>query len=1232
MRRNVHGLTLITVTLAAALCSAQAGAGPSPVRALQNAQVAPNYGNLPLTFELNQGQAAPQAKFIFRGKNYSALLTAGEMVLSLRPSATAVPSAANVAPNNKSQKSVATTLQFKLVGAARNPAVIGEDPQPGRVNYFIGKDPAKWQRNVPTYGQVRYKNVYPGIDLLYYGNHHQLEYDFAVALGADPRQIQFQITGARQIELDEEGKLVLETSSGELHFQTPVVYQESSGVRVPVHGSYVLKDPTHVAFQLGQYDPNKPLVIDPVLVYGTYLGGTGTDQASGIAVDGTGSVYVAGYTDAADFLLTTVGVPATNSNHIFVAKLDATGSSLVYADYIGGNGEDYGIGLALDSANNAYVTGSTTSSNFPSVNPYQAVEPGSYSGFLTKISADGSSLSYSTYVGGNGFDQPVGVAVDTLGEAYIAGTTTSLNFPVVNAIPGQEAALANQGGLYGYYGFVSKFAADGSSLVFSTYLAGNSTFEDCGNLCWPIPYTSVSAVALDANGSAYVTGVTTTNNFPATPGAYLPGNSPQPDTTIGFVSKLASSGSLDYSTYFYGSSGNPIGIGAITVDGSGSAYVAGTVTSDFTSDVTFPLTSTTICDPRVYGFGCSDVFVTKFDPAASTLSYSTFLGPNNFASPQSIALDSSNNAYVLASTSSAVFGTNNGIESYTSGHELLLVEIDASASTELFATYLGGSGDDFGSGIVLDANGNIYVTGSTDSTDFPVTQGAFQNILGGNTDAFVMKIGSASDPSVTLNPYSLLYLSQAVGSTSQPQTVLLRNMGSSPLSIPSITIGGDFTETNSCGTTVAAAGSCTLSITFTPTASGARSGSIVIQDNAAGSPHVITLSGTATGPGAGLSPTSLTFSAELLGVSGAAQAETLTNTGNTAMNVSAVQTTGDFAQANNCLGTLAPSSTCTINVTFTPTASGARTGALTISDGAPGSPQSVNLSGTGFVTAPLAAVSSSNVSFGSQSLTTSSPAQAVTLKNTGNAALAVNTIHIAGDFAQVNNCPASLVANASCTINITFTPTASGARTGTLTISDNAGASPQVVNLAGTGADFSLASAPSGDTVQPGSTATYTLTVSHVGGSLASSVKLSCGGLPANTSCSWSPSAVTPGASSASSTLSLATVATVSQASPQGSTSAPIYAVWIQLQAIGLFGVMLAVSKRRTRKMRGRILAACLITFLIFPSLLAMTGCAGGTGIAPTQRTGTAPGTYTVTLAGTSGNLQHSIPVTLTVQ
>jgi hypothetical protein len=1079
----------------------------------------PVNAQLPLTFEANQGQTDPRVKFLSHGKGYIVFLTAGEMVLSLRPNdSAATPGISEVRTTANAQHFPNTTLQFRLVGASQNPTAVGEDPQIGKVNYFIGNDPRKWHTNVQTYAKVRYKNVYPGIDLVYYGSHRQLEYDFAISPGADPNRIQLEIKGAKQTRVDAKGDLVIQTGNGEIHFQSPAVYQESNGHRVPVQGAYVMNDSTHIAFHVARYDSSKILVIDPVLVYSTYLGGSGDDQPTGIAVDNTGSVYVTGYTNSTDFPLATLGSLPAGADHVFVAKLDPTGSNVIYADYIGGNSQDYGYALVLDSANEVYVTGGTTSSDFPVVNPYQGSLSGSFNGFLTKLSADGSSLLYSTYLGGNSSDVPSAIAIDSVGSVLVAGGTFSTNFPVVNAY--QATVSPNQGGLFGEYGFLTKFSVDGSSLIYSTYLGGNSNVPyNCGTPCWGTPFSGIVGIALDSNGSAYVGGNTNTYNFPTTPGAYLPTDSTQQNSSVGFVSKFSAAGNLEYSSYFYESSGADTNLNAIAVDGSGSAYVTGIALSDGT----FPITSTSICDPSVYGWGCNFAFVTKFDPTASTLVYSTFLGPNNEASPQAIALDRNNDAYVLTSSGSSSFSMVDGIEPYTNESDLLLVEIDPLASTQIFATFLGASANEFPAGMALDSNGNLYIAGSTNSTDFPVTQRAFQSVLAGNPSAFVLKIGPSSAPAVALSPSLLQYSVQAIGSTSQPQTVLLRNMGSSPLTISSITAHGDFAEADNCGTNVPAAANCTFSVTFAPTGAGSRSGSIVILDDAAGSPHVITLSGDASGPVASLAPASLTFPGQQVGTTSAAKTVTLTNSGNMVLNISGVQVTGDFAETNNC-------------------------------------------------SVPLAAGS-------------------------------------------------------SCTINITFTPMASGTRIGTLTVSDNAASSPQTESLSGRESDFSLASAPGSDTIKAGSTANYILTVSPVGGSFGDPVTLTCTGLPAHTSCGLSPTAVTPGGSAATSTLSITTTATVAQVAPiRPSQCAPIYAVWIQLQGIGLLGMMLAAPKRLTRKARTLILPLLLIMSLVF-----MIGC-GGTGIVQTPQTGTTPGTYTITVTGTSGSLQHSLPVTLIVQ
>jgi len=1215
-----------SLALVTTISFAQQASGRLPLngRNAMDAASYANYGKLPLVFEENQGQANLQTRFLARGRGYTAFLASDGMVLSLRPTHVVPTRRTATVPATSSGPSVPpTAIQFRLSGATRNPAVAGEDRQLGRVNYFFGKDPTKWRTNVPTYARVRYKNVYPGIDLVYYGTGRQLECDFAVSPGANPNRIQFQITGANEIRVDASGNLVLNTNSGELHFEIPVVYQESNGQRIVVDGGYVVNDPTHFSFHVAHYDPAKPLVIDPVLVYSTYLGGSGTDQPAGIAVDSTGSLYVAGYTDSTDFPLTAPGSLPTGMDHVFLAKLDPSGSNLVYADYIGGSSPDFGYALTLDSANNVYLTGATESTDFPLVNAYQASLPGYLNGFVTKISADGSSLLYSTYLGGDSVEWPTSIRIGSAGEMYVAGYTTSTNFPVANAY--QATVSPNQGGLYGTYGFLTKLSADGLSLLYSTFLAGNSNVpQSCTQgQCWPAPSSLINGMVVDASGNAYVAGNTNTYNFPATPGAYLTTNSAPLDATIGFVGKFSSSGTLDYSTYLYGTSGAATQIASIAVDGAGSAYVTGTTTSDGT----FPITSTTICDPGVSLGGCSYAFVTKFDQTGSTLQYSTFLGLYNFAFPQAIALDQNDDAYVLSLTSGGSFAIRNGIEAYASGNDLLVAEIDPIASTQLFASFLGGSGDDYPAGLAIDSNANLYVAGYTNSTDFPVTQGTFQDTIGGNVDAFLVKIGPSSAPAVSVSPVLLQYPSQPLGLTSQRQTALLRNMGSSPLSISSITVGGDFAEINNCGNIVPAAASCTFSVTFTPTAVGTRLGSILVQDDAAGSPHVINLSGSASGAVAVLSPASLTFSPQTLGTSSTPQTLTLTNTGNATLNVGSIQATGDFSQTNSCPPTLAPNSSCTLNVTFTPTVTGSRSGTITVSDNAQGSPQTATLSGTSSqAPAPIATVTPTTLVFSGQQVATSSAAQTVTLTNSGNASLRLGTFQITGDYAQSNTCPPALAASSSCTINVTFTPKASGTRGGTLTMSDNAPGSPQVVNLTGAGADFSLSSSPSSDTLKAGTTATYQVAVSPVGGAFTQVVKVNCSGAPALTTCQMSPKSVTPNGSAATSTLTITTTVSDAQAvSLRSSRDRAIYAIWVP--GVGLFGMILLGSRARSRRLQ-----VILLLSLITGGLMFMIGCAGGTGITTPPQTGTAPGTYTIMVTGTSGALQHSIPVTLIVQ
>lgn len=1079
------------------------------VSGLAAAQV--DYDKLPLTFEINQGQANPCVRFLSHGHGYTAYLTSQGLSLALRPSHEAASPTGVMQGNRKTRH----TVELKLVGSVKTAAVLGEDPQPGRVNYFLGNNPAQWRIDVPTYGAVRYKNIYRGIDLLYYGNHQQLEYDFEIHPGGDPQEIELEIRGANEITLDPAQNLILTVGNDRLTFASPVVYQVVHSQRVPVKGGYVLKDSTHVAFRVAEYDSSNNLIVDPVLIYSTYLGGSGVESPQGVAVDSLGNAYIAGFTDSADFPLTTAGSLANGNPHVFVAKLDATGSNLIFADYIGGSSQDFGYAIALDATNNIWLAGSTSSSDFPVVDAYQGTFPGGFNGFLTKVSADGSSLLYSTYLGGNGADFPAGIALDATQNIIVGGYTSSTNFPVANAY--QSTPSANQAGMYGNYGFITKFTPTGSALVFSTYLGGGSTTPvNCGPApCWPSPISNVSGIAVDQAGNIYAGGYTDTDNLPVTSGAYQTTNTSGQGAFVGFLSKFGGSGSIQYSTYFYGSQFTTVN--AVAVDSSGSAFVTG----EGISDGTFPLTTTSICDPAVSGLACDYGFVTKFDPTGSSLIYSTFLGANNSAIPRSIVLDASDDAYVLSGSANNSYATVNAMEPYNGGNELLLVKLDPTGTSQLWATYLGGSLDDYPSGIATDPSGNLYISGSTDSTDLPVTPGAFQQGLAGNFDAFVMKIGPASAPAVTFGANSLQFGSQTIGSTTA-QSISVRNMGSAPLTIGSITVTGDFLETDNCTPSVSAAGSCSLSIAFTPTAAGLRSGALTMADDAAGSPHVVGLSGFGLGAMATPNSQNLTFPATIVG--------------------------------------------------------------------------------------------------------TSSSQQIVMLSNNGNQTLNVSSVSVSGDFSQTNRCPAALAAGSSCSINVTFTPTASGTRNGSLTFTDNAANSPQTVPLSGMGSDFGLSTSLTSITVRSGSTAAYQLTVSSIGGAFPNAVNLSCGALPAGATCSFSPTSITPGGNGGVANLNISTGSRGSALLQQLRPSISTYlAFWLPFPGLTLFGTVLTKPKRRQRKLGWLLLCA------IFALLLILPACAGGTGIAP-QGSGTPTGAYTITVIGTSGSLQHSLMLKLVVQ
>jgi hypothetical protein len=956
---------------------------------------------------------------------------------------------------------------MKLVGANPQAKARGLEELPGKSNYFIGNDPKKWRTNVANYAKVKYANVYPGVDLVYYGNQGKLEYDFVAQPGADPRSIQLTITsdgqvGSRQkaagsetdvgavrepprahrdapLRVDTNGDLVVGTDEGEVIFHKPVVYQSAThnelrttngGGRDLVDGQYVLSGDDRIAFQLAHYDRSRPVVIDPTLTYSTYLGGSDWDHGSGIAVDASGNAYVTGITSSSDFpttpgaLQTTfAGGPVGNAVDAFVSKLNADGSALVYSTYLGGGYVDEGAGIAVDASGNAYVIGRTGSSDFPTTaGAFQTTFGGGlFDAFISKLNAEGSALLYSTYLGGSGSEAGYGIAVDVSGNAYVTGFTQSSNFPTT---PGAfQTTLRGGAGA-----FITKLNAGGSALVYSTYLGGSAA--EAGN-----------GIAVDVSGNAYVTGFTQSSNFPTTPGAFQTKFGGGPEDT--FVSKLSTDGSaLLYSTYL-GGSGDDESLG-ISVDASENAYVTGgTSSSDFPTTLGSFQTS--------FGGGPVDAFVSKLNASGSALLYSTYLGGSDYDAGFALAVDASGDAYVIGTTGSPNFPTTpDAFQATLHGSGSAFVsKLNGAGSALLYSTYLGGRSVDYGRAAAVDASGNAYVTGLTGSSDFPITPGAFQTILRGSSDVYISKFNFSSEPVLTLTPSSLTFGPQAVGATSAVEKARLSNAGTKSLDITSIVPSGDFAQTNDCPASILPAGFCTLSVTFTPTATGIRTGAVTITDNAAGSPHQLSLTGTGGIPTVSLTPASLTFAAQAVGTTSPPQPTALKNTGSGPLSITSIATAGDFAQTNNCGSIVNAGASCTFSVTFTPTAAGARTGAITITDDAAGSPHKILLMGVGLGGAVT--LTPTSLSFAAQPVGTFSPAQLATLKNTGGGALTIISIGRSGDFYEGNNCPATLPAGASCTLRVTFTPTSPGTKSSAVTIADNASGSPHKLHLSGTG-------------------------------------------------------------------------------------------------------------------------------------------------------------------------------------
>jgi uncharacterized protein (TIGR03437 family) len=724
------------------------------------------YGKLPLSFEAQ----VDSSRFVARGHGYNVAVTATEVELRLTKPADAIP---HVISNREAGRSA--NIKMRLVNANPAPRIEALQALDGRISYLIGNDAKAWRTGVRAYAKLKHEAIYPGVDLVLYGNGRQMEYDFVIAPGADPRQIKLTFDGAEKIKLDGNGDLLLDTALGQLRQHRPAIYQQVGEERRAIEGQYVIPNPksqitnskseiqnSTIGFKVGAYDPSLPLVIDPVLVYSTFLGSSSeNDIGTGIAVDAAGNIYVTGFTDAPDFPteralrkdFTTSGDCGDGfCPDAFVVKLNPSGSGFIYATYLGGDGSDTASSIAVDAAGNAYVTGTTLSANFPTANPFQQSLRG-FDAFVAKLSADGSSLIYSTYFGGSALESGTGIAVDAAGSAYITGTTIgSTDLPTANAFqPAPSGGSCEIGATIPCAdAFVAKFNAAGNGLIYSTYLGGGR-------------FEMAAGIAVDAAGQALVTGSTSSNNFPthnALQSGFAGGTCEIPDICFdAFVTKLSADGkSLVFSTFLGGKSNDEpwdIGMGVAT-DAAGNSYVTGTT---FSRD--FPLKNAL----RVQ-LGLLDAFVTKFDPAGAVV-YSTYLGGDDAEnlfniqytifsfigqkySSNLIAADTKGNVYVIGSTESADFPTLDPTQPQLGGgncdgpicSDAFITKLSPTG-TLLSSTFLGGNQQEIGLGIAVDAAGNIYATGQTASPNFPLANPK-QAAIKGAGDLFIIKIGEES--------------------------------------------------------------------------------------------------------------------------------------------------------------------------------------------------------------------------------------------------------------------------------------------------------------------------------------------------------------------------------------------------------------------------------------------------------------------------------------------------------
>jgi hypothetical protein len=996
------------------------------------------YKNLPLAFEKNLGQTDSQVQYLTHGSGYELFLTPQEAVLALwQPPNSAAAQSKFISAAELSRK--ASALRLELEGASSAVAMQGLEQLDRKTNYFRGNDPKKWLANVPSYERVEYRGIYPGIDLAFYGNQRRLEYDYVVSPGADPQKIAFRLKGSDRIRMDARGNLVVTIPSGDVTLEKPVVYQMKNGERTDVDGAYLLGKDGEVQFAISEYDRTQSLVIDPVLDYSTYLGGSANgDLALGVAVDTLGDAFVTGVTFDATFPLTTspatvvgLGTPdpaLATSGGVFVSEINPTGTNELYFTYLSGDGGDVAYSIAVDPVVNAtclngatpavcvYVAGQTFSDNFPVasvVTPYNAMAPTggaptAGNAFITKLDpyvAGASSLLYSTYLASsNAGDLGHGVAVDATQDAYVTGFALAMPgappaFPILN---GAQTTLPNAAG----NAFLTKFNTSSGALVYSTYLGGDDL--NAGTSTLGIGDVGF-AVTVNASDIAYIVGTTPSSNFP----------------------NLTSTGTFP------------------SIKGWQTANMNNTAGEAFVAAINTTLTG------------------------VNSLIYGTYVGGSTAELGNAIALGTSGIVYATGQTKSADFvltqtgGTNGKFPSPTnvSGVPFVIQLNTTAGGAPAYSVLIGGNNGDTGNGIQVDTLGNVIVAGLSQSTDFPLTPGAIKPALTGpmNGAGFIAKL----NPTIT-GSAGLLYGSY-FGGSGQPSlpdainAVALDTLGNAYVSGQTYSLS-DFPVSTGAFENASALPGGTTSAAFV---AKLTLNSVL----AFGTP--CTTDFTATPPASCM----LTFSStQPEGVTSAPQTFVVTNNTGSNITFTTLAITGtnstDFAATGTAVGatpacgaTLAATASCGFGVTFTPTTTSGESALLTVpysfaygASVTTSASQTVELAGGGVAANAIVLLTPSTpLNFGTQPVGTTSGAQTVTVKDTGNVNLTFSAAPSTGStefaIASGTTCTTTtpVTPNGTCVINITFTPSATGAQSATLTLTDNGTGSPQTLSLTGTG-------------------------------------------------------------------------------------------------------------------------------------------------------------------------------------